>query len=723
MDGRLSSRIPALVANSANPTGILEVTANSGIEFFRKFAAWLRDELDVFAVTVGEVTHHGDRIGMIAQAYRDPAATPIDSYSIEGTPCLRVVYGGESICVANGARYAYPHDEIFTAESIEYYQGVPLYLGDRVIGLVCVFDDKASVLTHETIELLQWWAPRLSSELASALTTRYTASAAEWVALTGDALFEKIAAFICTALQVTSAFITEWADDDRNLFTMRGFFHRGSLRHEYDGMLIPRLGAPCERLDEADTVLIGTGLADAFPDIPFIQELGLDSYLGKVLRNREGMVLGHIAVMHQHPMSPAIANSAVLSIYANRAIAELEHRRLDKQRSAMESALVTSQKLESVGRMAGAIAHDYNNLLMTILGNANLAIDLLDADAPAREHVDRIQSAAARAGDIVANLLDYAGNKPEQRTLVDVNALVRASVGLISLADRPDVRVVCELADGELPVVAGETQLQQILLNLIINAAQAIERSGTVTVSTRRQVVDVAQTPGLVIGHELAEADVVVIEVTDDGVGIDETVLTRMFDPFYSNRLDGRGLGLAVVQGVVRSHGAALGVATEPGTGTTISVYFPAAESAARTPSSGDSDRGRALDLTGPVLLVDDEASVREVTRAILESVSIDVVDFANGEAAVAYLQSHPAPAAALIDVAMPGMDGWELLSILRQIYPSVPVVMLSGFTSAEVTDKLADQRGVSFLAKPFGVAALRSHLAGVVRDQDPDPT
>ncbi|MGI9326700.1 MAG: hybrid sensor histidine kinase/response regulator [Pseudomonadales bacterium] len=710
--------LPQLMrAPSSDAARQLQIGRLSGMEFLAAFSNWLRDELNVNAVTVGEVTTQGDAVHVLSKACNSPRLELPHSYTVSNTPCREVILQGHPVCINEAANRLYPDDEMFQQGRVEGYQGVPLLLHDRVIGLICAFDDKADTLGDQSLELLQWWAPRVTAELLAVLSRRYTLDAAEWIALSGDELFGRIAKFISNALQVSSAFITQWSDASRDSFLFRSFFHDGATVHDFDDVWISRKQAPCERLDENDVVFIRSGLREAYPDVQFIHDFELEAYLGVVLRDAAGHVLGHIAIMHKHPLAESMAHAPLLKIYANRVSAELERMQHDAERSSMETALITSQKLESVGLMAGAIAHDYNNLLLTILGNASLAIDAMDANHPARDYVERLQSAAAQAGDIVSILLDYAGRKPGQRVSIDVNRLIQNSRELVSLADHPGVEVVSDLTSKMAYVSVDQTQLQQVLINLTLNAAEAIEDRGTVVITTSVDARDLAHEPGVIIGRELGHDEYVSISIADTGAGIEPQVLSKIFDPFYTSKPRGRGLGLAVVQGVIRSHEAGLAIRSEPGVGTTISMHFPlvqAPEDEERTNNVGT----KMLEGHGTVLVVDDEESVRVVMVAMLEACGYHAVSCEGGEEALDYLAHEVTPAVAIIDVSMPGMDGWTTLGKIRALphCQDLPVVMISGFTSDQITEQLSSERNVRFLPKPFS----KTDLAGCIADVTP---
>jgi PAS domain S-box-containing protein len=363
------------------------------------------------------------------------------------------------------------------------------------------------------------------------------------------------------------------------------------------------------------------------------------------------------------------------------------------------------QKLESIGVLAGGIAHDFNNLLHVVLGNADLARLHLAAESPAAEHLDEVVRATQRAAELTQQLLAYSGRGSFETRQLDLSDEMREMATLLRTAISKQATLVWDL-DGKLPaVVADPTQIRQVVMNLITNGSDALgDQPGTITLRTGR--VRDAQAGG-------DTDDFVYLEVADTGCGMDSDTLQRIFDPFFTTKFTGRGLGLAAVMGIVESHRGHIRIRTSPGEGTAFRILFPAVpteqESRPRH-TSGTHWRGR-----GSALVVEDEEGVREVVMRMLERLGFRVLTAADGVAALEALEQAAADVTVvLLDLSMPRMGGADCLRHIRERRPSLPVVLMSGYTEQEVATKLIDGAGdtTAFLQKPF----LPQDLTRVIR-------
>jgi signal transduction histidine kinase/CheY-like chemotaxis protein len=384
---------------------------------------------------------------------------------------------------------------------------------------------------------------------------------------------------------------------------------------------------------------------------------------------------------------------------------ELEVAHADQRRA--EEAQRQSQKLESIGLLAGGVAHDFNNLLVGILGYA----DLLAAEAPpgstAHEAGTTISQAARRASELTRQLLALARLGQHREERVDVHALVEEAAKLLGRTLDKSIRLDPSLEAPRHAVRGDPGQLQQVILNLAVNARDAMPRGGTLRLETAQEDVgDASAVPGLAPGRYLALA------ISDTGVGIAPENLDRIFDPFFTTKPVGKGsgLGLATAFGIVKGHGGAIRVASEVGLGSRFVVYLPVlAEDAARPePRSEEAPRG-----SGVVLVVDDEELVRRTAGRVLASLGYEPVLVASGAEALQWLSSRPAPpAAVLLDLAMPGMDGRATFRELRARQAGLRVVVCSGFSQAGGAQELLEEGAVAFVQKPYRTSELAQAIA-----------
>ncbi len=380
-----------------------------------------------------------------------------------------------------------------------------------------------------------------------------------------------------------------------------------------------------------------------------------------------------------------------------------------------EEELLQTQKLESLGVLAGGVAHDFNNLLTGIMGNASLAMDALPAGLPEVKCalVDVI-SASERAAHLTKQLLAYAGKGRFVIEPVDLSRMVRAVTHLIQAAISKNAFLRFDLAN-DLPLIEGDvSQLQQVIMNLVINAAESIplDQTGEVLLRTSLRVVE---SPG-----ELGIGSYVELEVQDSGSGMSESTLARIFDPFFTTKFTGRGLGLAAVQGIVRSHRGVLNVQSRPGEGTSFRLVFPASEAAVvPVPRQRETQSNSVFGDGATVLVIDDEELIRNTVRASLSRHGFNSLFAADGlEGIRVFKNKGPAISGVLLDLTMPGMSGEEVFRHLKSIRPDVKVVLTSGFNEAEVIERFTGEGPAGFIQKPFTSSALAATLKSVLGDQ-----
>ncbi len=393
-----------------------------------------------------------------------------------------------------------------------------------------------------------------------------------------------------------------------------------------------------------------------------------------------------------------------------------DRRAAEMERKRIERKLQETQKLESLGVLAGGIAHDFNNLLTGILGNASLVSMDLPPDSPVLSSIEQIEIAASRAADLCQQMLAYSGKGRFVVRSLDLNRIIAETTELLRISISKKATLTLDLAH-ELPAVqADATQFRQIVMNLVVNASEALgERGGVIRLSTGAVHAGPETFSEAHLGPDLPPGDYVFLEVVDNGCGMDPDVRARIFDPFFTTKFTGRGLGLAAVLGIVRGHRGALQVETEPGRGTTFRVLLPAVEGAAEV-------TGRSLAAktewrgSGIVLVVDDEATVRAATSQLLRSLGFEVRLAVDGVEGVEIFRAAPqAFALVLLDLTMPRLGGGGVYEVVRALHPTVPVVLMSGYNEGEVAERFGDDGPAAFLQKPFDLPRLREKLVAVL--------
>ncbi len=703
----LPKQLQGLPAGSQELVELLELSGLQGVEFLQRGAEWLQRTLDVFAVSVGEIGGPGmDEIQVLAFARRDGAPGP-GRYQLAGTPCIDVITREDALCLVADAKHAYPDDRGFQDNDIRGYAGVPLVEGGgRVFGLICVFDDKPIDDNQGVVELIRWFAIRMSAEARLLRVHRVLADTGRrFESREPEGVFGESSGRICDVLQVTTAYVADWPAETPGEARFLALCHKGEQRHDFDSEPFVLSASPFADLLEADTCFIGSDLQSVSPEGSFAQVLGLESCFAVVVKSPAGERIGHIGLAHSRAMASGVSHSAVFSLYAGRLAAELQRQRAIREQRELDRVLNVRQKLESLGLMAGHIAHDFNNLLMAILGNANLAADSLGPDSPARRYIQNIETAATSAGDVVSQLLDYAGHKRTQVENLLVNQAVADASRLVELSRHASVTVEYDLEEHVPPVAVDPTQFQQIIINLVLNAAEALSgRAGTIGISAREVVLTERQIRRFVIGRELVAGRYVEIAVADDGIGIDESTLHRIFDPFFSSKPDGRGLGLSAVRGFVEACGGGLAVTSAPGRGTTVRIYLAPVARQALDEAGAEPAQEAGSPLS--VLIVDDERQVAETAAAMLKSLDHAVKVCCSCEEALQAAEMATFDCA-LLDVRMPRVDGWATLRKLRERHPGLPAVMMTGFANETHAMELVSRFGVELLHKPFAQKAL----------------
>lgn len=381
-----------------------------------------------------------------------------------------------------------------------------------------------------------------------------------------------------------------------------------------------------------------------------------------------------------------------------------------------EAALRQAQKLESLGLLAGGVAHDFNNLLTAILGNLNLAQMALPKDSPILAYLGNIEGTVLRAADLTRQMLTYSGKGRFQIQAVNLRHIVDEMTRLLAVSISKKV-ALHSLIPGTLPALEGDpTQIQQIVMNLVINASEAIgDAEGTITIAARTARLD-----ALFISSHLPRQAVnpgahVIFEISDTGEGMSPETMSRIFDPFFTTKLTGRGLGLSALLGILRSHHAGINIYSEIGRGTTFRIYFPAHQ-AVEKPAEPQRPAARSSLPAGTVLIVDDESTIRATAGAMLESLGFKVLEAADGiEAVEIYKTQGRGIILVLLDLTMPRMDGKAAFQAIKEINPLAKIILTSGYDQEAALQPFVGAGLAGFLKKPYQYKDLRAGLEKIL--------
>lgn len=425
-------------------------------------------------------------------------------------------------------------------------------------------------------------------------------------------------------------------------------------------------------------------------------------------------VLGLLLLARCQPLPFARAEVDLVMAMAHRLGLALERARAEEVRQQLEVRLQHTEKVESLGRMAAAIAHHFNNKLSAVLSSLDLARQGLPADHPSLREIDYAQEAARQASMVSGLMLTYLGQGASAREAVDLVAACRDALATQAGAAAAGVRIVTAWPAEPLPVRAHPASLRQVLGNLVANALEALpEAGGEVRVALDAVAgAEVVASPLLMPDWAPRAPRYARLQVSDDGCGIERSAVSKLFDPFYTTRFAGRGLGLPVVLGIVRAHQGTLSLVSEPGRGSTFRVYLPLTDEVppqVRAPVAGASPPTLG---PGLALVVDDEPLIRRATARLLVGLGFEVAVAADGvEALERFRERAGEVRVVVLDVTMPRLDGWATLEALRALRPGLPVILASGYDEARVMSGDHPERPQAFLQKPFDVADLEATI------------
>jgi len=394
-----------------------------------------------------------------------------------------------------------------------------------------------------------------------------------------------------------------------------------------------------------------------------------------------------------------------------------ETKKAEEERKKLEAQLLHTQKLESLGILAGGIAHDFNNILMAILGNTDLAMMDITSSSPAKDRLLDIEKSSRRAAELCRQMLAYSGKGKFIIEPLDLNSILKEMAHMLEVSVSKKAVLKYNLCEHIKPVEGDATQIRQVIMNLIINASEAIgDQSGYISVSTGSMECDRDYLNGTYLDDNLPEGLYSYIEVSDTGCGMDKESQARIFDPFFTTKFTGRGLGLAAVMGIVRGHSGAIKLFSEPGKGTKFRVIFPVTEN----PVEQNKKRKKKpvkYHGKGTILIVDDEYTILEVLDRMLVSNGFNVLYASDGIEAIEIFRKYSSPSSGnkikcvIMDLTMPRKDGIETFLEMKEIKEDIPVILSSGYNEQEITEKYSGTGLAGFMQKPYDMELLISKV------------
>jgi signal transduction histidine kinase len=479
----------------------------------------------------------------------------------------------------------------------------------------------------------------------------------------------------------------------------------GELHEPFD---YPLPGTPCENVVAAGFCAYPSGVQELFPNDAALRAMGVESYLGAPLRDPLGRVIGIAWIAHTKPIQASDAVREIFQLFTTRAAHELLREQTEAEAEQLRAQLLQVQKMESIGRMAGGLAHDLNNLLTAVLGYIELAQGALPAESPAQGFLNNAILAVEKTASVTRQLMTLARQQPMQRRMVNLNALVQEALQLAQTWMPSYIQLQTYLAESLWYIEADPSQLTQVLQNLLLNARDAIpETGGVITIETQNTVLD---TEYARTHYQVVPGEYVMLMVSDTGVGMKPAVRERIFEPFFTTkpRGQGTGLGLSIVYSIVNQLGGHIWVYSEEGKGTTFKIYLPRAYNHPRSVSAARAESTELPRGQETILVVEDEPGVLEVAAEALRQQGYTVLTANSPAEALQLAQGYSEPIHLLVtDVVMPVMSGRELAEYLIRIYPQMRILYVSGYTENTIVHHGVLEEGVHLLPKPYTPAQL----------------
>ncbi|MCF6238734.1 MAG: response regulator, partial [Candidatus Marinimicrobia bacterium] len=388
----------------------------------------------------------------------------------------------------------------------------------------------------------------------------------------------------------------------------------------------------------------------------------------------------------------------------------------EQEKLDFEKKILQTQKLESLGVLAGGIAHDFNNILMGILGYADLALSSLSPSSPAKEYVEGINSASRKAADLIKQMLAYSGKGKFTLESINLNHLIQETVQMLSISISKNAVLKFNYAQDPVVLEGDPSQIRQIIMNLVINASEAIEKhSGVISLSTGQMYCDQDYIDSTGFAEKVSRKEPLIeglyafVEVSDTGIGMSKDTIHRIFDPFFTTKFTGRGLGLSAVLGIANGHHGMVKIYSEEHKGTSFKVLFPLSEGSIDvTKINASEELAEKWQGRGTILIADDEEAVRSIGKHMIRKLGFEVLTAADGQEAIELFKQHRNEiVGVLLDLTMPHKDGAEVFQEIRGINPDVKVILSSGYNEQDATQQFIGKGLAGFIQKPYVSADL----------------
>ena len=529
------------------------------------------------------------------------------------------------------------------------------------------------------------------------------------ISLTGDPIdiFQSIAVMIGELLDVPVVNISEIRDG--KLVFLSTYDH---------GKVAPYAGTcslnnmPCATVEETKDLRVYQNVTELFPEAVFLKQFNAFTYCGFPALDADGKVVAVICLLDDQPHNFSEEDKYLMKILAQRIGAEIERQKIFNDRKKLETQLLQATKMEAIGRFAGGIAHDFNNLLSVIVGYTEMLLMDLPAADPVAERISIVRAAGEKAAELTQQLLAFSRRQVLELRVVSMNSVIKNMSKMLTRIIGEDIVLELHTLASAGTVLADSGQLEQVVMNLAVNARDAMPDGGSLILET----ADVELDEGYAISHEaVIPGRYVMLAVSDNGTGMSKDVQERIFEPFFTTKTAGigSGLGLAMIYGIVKQHHGYIYVYSEPGKGTTFKIYLPAVQK-----DVIEADRKKVPLLNGneTILVVDDDPFIRKLTVDMLTPLGYSLLQADNGANALKTSDAFEGAIDILItDVIMPGMNGKELADAFLLKRPKAKVIFMSGYTTDAIAHRGIIEKETAFIQKPLTLYKLAGKLREVL--------
>lgn len=523
--------------------------------------------------------------------------------------------------------------------------------------------------------------------------------------LTGDPIdiFQSIAGMIGELLDVPVVNLSEIRGD--KLYFLSSY-NKGRVT-PYAGACILS-NTPCASVQETKDLRVYQDVTKLFPEATFLKQYNAHTYCGFPALDPAGNVVAVICVLDDKPHDFSEEDKYLMKIFAQRIGAEIERQKILNERKKLESQLLQAQKMEAIGRLAGGIAHDFNNLLSVIVGYTEILLAELPATDPSEERIKLIKEAGEKAAELTHQLLAFSRKQVLELKVVNLNSVIKNMSKMLDRIIGEDIILELNTMASQSNVMADSGQLEQVLMNLAVNARDAMPSGGKLIIETADILLDKGYTGSL---GEIIPGNYVMFAMTDTGTGMSMEVKEKIFEPFFTTKVTGigTGLGLAMIYGIIKQHNGYIYVYSEPGKGTTFKIYLPAVRE-----DTVEESTGKIPLLQGheTILVVDDDSFIRKLVADMLGPLGYRVLEAENAETALKVGDEfEDAVDVLLTDIIMPKINGKELADAFRSKHPATKVVYMSGYTDDSVAYHGILKKETAFIQKPLTLYKLAVKL------------